>query len=82
MLDEQELLATRVLNKKAKWDEIQAFIDKNYVGKFLIREKMEKYIKTNEHVILGGRRNGKTLEYGRRLGRIEMCEELLNNKTS
>lgn len=43
----------------------------------IIIEKMNKDINTNEHTILGGRRNGKTLEYGIRLGRIQMCEELL-----
>ena len=45
-----------------------------------VKDKMEKDIKTNEHTILGGRRNGKTLEYGKRLGRIEMCQELLEGR--
>lgn len=49
----------------------------NYIPKSKIREKMNKDINTNEHTILGGRRNKKTLEYGIRLGRIQMCEELL-----
>lgn len=50
----------------------------NYViPKSKVREKMEKDTYKNEHTILGGRRNGKTLEYGIRLGRIQMCEELL-----
>ena len=44
MLDEQELLATRVLNRTATWNEIQAFIDKNYVK----RSKLEKY--ANWHI--------------------------------
>lgn len=44
MLDEQELLATRVLNKTAKWDDIQAFIDKNYVKRSEL-EKRDKIIK-------------------------------------
>ena len=52
MLDEQELLATRVLNKKATWNEIQAFIDKNYVKRSELEEVIErlKYDvkKTNE----------------------------------
>ena len=43
---------------------------------------MKKEIKTNEHIILGGRRNGKTLEYGKRLGKIEMCQELLEGEQS
>ena len=45
-----------------------------------VKDKMEKDLKTNEHTILGGRRNGKTLEYGKRLGRIEMCQELLEGR--
>ena len=42
MLDEQELLATRVLNGTAKWNEIQAFIDKNYVKKSSVRDILKK----------------------------------------
>ncbi|MBO6233237.1 MAG: hypothetical protein J6N78_04180 [Clostridia bacterium] len=49
----------------------------NCIPKSKVKEEMQNDIKTNEHVILGGRRNGKTLEYGKRLGRIEMCKELL-----
>ena len=44
-----------------------------------VKNKMKEDIKTNEHTILG-RRNGKTLEYGKRLGRIEMCQELLEGR--
>lgn len=50
---------------------------KEYISKDKIREKIQEDTKIIEHTILGGRRNGKTLEYGKRLGRIEMCEELL-----
>lgn len=70
-----------VVNKeKADW--IKAYreekdLKENYIQK--VKNKMEKDIKTNEHTILG-RRNGKTLEYGRRLGRIEMCKELLEGE--
>ena len=53
--------------------------EKGYVSKEKIIDKREQDIKTNEHTILGGRRNGKTLEYGIRLGRIQMCEELLGD---
>lgn len=49
----------------------------SYIQK--VKAKIEKDIETNEHTILG-RRNGKTLEYGRRLGRIEMCKELLESE--
>lgn len=55
-------------------------IIKNGIPKSLVREKMNKDIKTHEHTILGGRRHGKTLEYGIRLGRIQMCEELLEER--
>jgi hypothetical protein len=57
--------------------EVLNYVKENYIPKSKVKEKMQNDIKTNEHVILGGRRNGKTLEYGKRLGRIEMCEELL-----
>lgn len=53
---------------------------KNSIPTQKVKDKMEKDIKTNEHTILGGRRNGKTLEYGKRLGRIEMCQELLEGR--
>lgn len=53
---------------------------KNSIPTQKVKDKMKKDIKTNEHTILGGRRNGKTLEYGKRLGRIEMCQELLEGR--
>ncbi len=56
------------------------FLRKNFISKQKVKDKMQKDIKTNEHTILGGRRNGKTLEYGKRLGRIEMCKELLESE--
>ena len=64
---------TKVAENKANTLKIESQV----ILKSLVREKMNKDIKTNEHTILGGRRNGKTLEYGIRLGRIQMCEELL-----
>lgn len=57
----------------------QELVNKLYIPVQKVKDKMEKDIKTNEHTILG-RRNGKTLEYGRRLGRIEMCKELLESE--
>lgn len=76
---------------RAKWDKdthiLQNELDltnadkiNNYIPVQKVKDKMEKDIKTNEHTILGGRRNGKTLEYGKRLGRIEMCQELLERR--
>lgn len=61
-------------------DELVSEINKRYVSKDKIKEKMQQDIYTNEHTILGGRRHGKTLEYGIRLGRIQMCEELLEER--
>ena len=75
--DKEKIKELETINKMQEYR-----INEMDIPKSKVREKMEKDIKTNEHVILGGRRNGKTLEYGRRLGRIEICEELLNNKTS
>ena len=54
----------------------------DYIEKSELREKMKQDTYTNEHTILGGRRNGKTLEYGIRLGRIQMCEELLQEENN
>lgn len=90
VLKENEQLSTEVNSlkeennvvNKEKADWIKAYreekdLKENYIQK--VKNKMEKDIKTNEHTILG-RRNGKTLEYGRRLGRIEMCKELLESE--
>ena len=49
-----------------------------YIPVSLVEEKLKKEKLPN--VIVGGRRNAKTLEYGRRLGRIEMCKELLESE--
>lgn len=54
------------------------FLRENFISVQKIKEKMKKDIKAKESIIFGGRRSGKTLEYGKRLGRIEMCKELLN----
>ncbi len=56
------------------------YTSENYIPVQKVKDKMKKDIETNEHIILGGRRNGKTLEYGKRLGRIEMCQELLEGR--
>lgn len=49
-----------------------------YIPISLVEEKFKKEKLPN--IIVGGRRNTKTLEYGKKLGRIEICEELLENK--
>ena len=51
---------------------------KNSIPKKKIREKLKEVQLPN--VIVGGRRNGKTLEYGIKLGRIKAYEELLEDK--
>lgn len=50
----------------------------NFIPVSLVEEKLEKEKLPN--IIVGGRRNDKTLEYGKKLGRIEMCEELLEKR--
>lgn len=50
----------------------------NSIPVSLVEEKLKKEKLPN--IIVGGRRNAKTLEYGKKLGRIEMCEELLERK--
>ena len=67
------------VNKYEKQIDLE-WVEKNYIEKSKVREKMKQDTYTNEHTILGGRRNGKTLEYGIRLGRIQMCEELLKER--
>ena len=61
-------------------DLINRVLSNDYIPVQKIKDKMEKDIKTNEHTIFGGRRNKKTLECGKRLGRIEMCQELLESE--
>lgn len=50
----------------------------NSIPVSLVEEKLKKEKLPN--IIVGGRRNAKTLEYGKKLGRIEMCEELLEKR--
>ncbi len=54
------------------------FMLENYV---ISREKIKNKLKEVQlpNVIVGGRRNGKTLEYGIKLGRIKAYEELLED---
>ena len=47
----------------------------SYISKQKIKDLKENIIL--QPVIVGGRRNGKTLEYGIELGKIKACEELL-----
>lgn len=57
--------------------QLKKIID-NSIPVSLVEEKLEKEKLPN--IIVGGRRNAKTLEYGKKLGRIEMCEELLEKR--
>lgn len=41
-LDEDELIATRVNNKAANWKEVEEYIEKNYVKKDKIKEKIKE----------------------------------------
>lgn len=60
------------------YDQIPIAIADLMIPKALVEEKLEKEKLPN--IIVGGRRNAKTLEYGKKLGRIEMCEELLERR--
>lgn len=82
MQHELELIGKEEYTKEAMGEIIEHYYTANEdcILKSLVREKMEQDIYTNEHTILGGRRHGKTLEYGIRLGRIQMCEELLEER--
>ena len=75
-------LGQAIENILAKYDRalsdlVKAEKEKNDLKKKII-EKLKKEKLPN--VIVGGRRNAKTLEYGKKLGRIEMCEELLGEE--
>ncbi len=50
----------------------------NSIPKQLVEEKLKEIELPN--VIVGGRRNSKTLEYGKKLGKIEILKELLEGK--
>lgn len=47
----------------------------------ILKAKVEEILEKEElpNVIVGGRRNSKTLNYGKKLGRIELCKELLKD---
>ena len=45
-LDDDELIATRVNNKAASWNEVEEYIEKYYVKKDKIRKKIEEYKKS------------------------------------
>ena len=54
---------------------LSLYIKENYIPKQKIKEFKEQI--RLAPIIVGGRRNKKTLEYGVRLGKIKACEELL-----
>ena len=54
------------------------YVDKNYIPVEKVKDLKESIILDN--TIVGGRRNVKTLEYGIKLGKIKVCEELLKDK--
>lgn len=41
-LDDDEMIATRINNKAASWKEVEEYIEKYYVKKDKIREKIEE----------------------------------------
>lgn len=50
----------------------------NSIPKLTIEEKLKEIELPN--IIVGGRKNSKTLEYGKKLGRINAYQELLEGK--
>lgn len=54
------------------------YLLENSIPKQKVKDLKESIILPN--TIVGGRRNGKTLEYGIKLGKIKACEELLEDK--
>lgn len=75
------------INCEISWSEIASVrrlidnykkLEKNSIKVSLVEEKLEKEKLPN--IIVGGRRNKKTLDYGKKLGRIEICEELLEKR--
>ena len=47
-LDDDELIATRINNKTASWKEVEEYIEKYYVKKDKIREKIKQQEKIQE----------------------------------
>lgn len=81
-----ESINPRVINTHDSWNTLEIVTDEvkqtqtkcETIPVSLVEEKLEKEKLPN--IIVGGRRNAKTLEYGKKLGRIEMCEELLEKR--
>ena len=81
---ENGLLRERVKELEAKlefkqYGDLDDLRFEEYMNEFIPKQKI-KDLKENiilQPVIVGGRRNGKTLEYGIKLGKIKACEELL-----
>ena len=57
---------------------IQHYIDKNYIPIQKIKDKIEE--EKLPLIIVGGRRNKRTLEYGIKLGRRQALQELLESE--
>ena len=49
-LDDDELIATRVNNKTASWKEVDEYIEKYYVKKDKIKEKIKEYEKIRDEI--------------------------------
>lgn len=49
-LDDDELIATRVNNKTASWKEVEEYIEKNYVRKDKVKEKIKEYEKIRDEI--------------------------------
>lgn len=55
------------------------YVEKNYIHKDALKKILENLELPN--IIVGGRSSGKTLEFGKKLGKVELIRELLKEET-
>ena len=83
LLKKQKQEKQRIQDLESKLEEANKQLDLDYVDKNYIPVEKVKDLKESiilDNTIVGGRRNVKTLEYGIKLGKIKVCEELLKDK--
>ena len=63
-----------------QWGDLDNLRFEEYMNEFVPKQRIIDFKNQIElePVIVGGRKNGKTLEYGIKLGKIKACEELLS----
>ena len=75
-LDESELIATRVNNKVASWKEVEEYIEKYYVKKDKIKEKI-KELEQKIHVVTPDTHIIEKINELKNEGALNILEELL-----